>query len=207
MVGQTACAGCGVAGDFGELTEAAEVEAQTDKTANSILNEQKPTNKTMKPNKWICDYCGQPIRSADQGWVEYIVPEKSGKPVGHSARIVHAKPYSPRSPGNSCQYSKIIVKNRYHGVVYDMPLDTFAGPDGLMALLEDIGTGAIRVMDVLELIKRIHIPGYEAARSGYDEAIASGILQTGGPEGYPTQEEIRAVLAMMTKNMSGVGNV
>ena len=44
-----------------------------------------------------------------------------------------------------------------------LALDRFAGPDGLMLLLSMIAERELPLQELIELAKRVQIPGYEAA--------------------------------------------
>ena len=46
----------------------------------------------------------------------------------------------------------------------DLALPEFLGPDGLLHFLDFIAKGSIETPDVLEMIKRLHVKGYEQAR-------------------------------------------
>jgi hypothetical protein len=48
--------------------------------------------------------------------------------------------------------------------------------------------------EALELIKRLHIPGYEQARLHFERAISEGVIERQYPPGYYNQSEIEAVL-------------
>ena len=66
-----------------------------------------------------------------------------------------------------------------------------------MRLLQMLGEEDHPKEDVLEMIKRLHIPGYEAARGHFDEAISEGYFEPNTPEGYYHQSEIEATLAFI----------
>ena len=46
----------------------------------------------------------------------------------------------------------------------DLSLTEFLGPDGLMHLLDFIAKGRVETSEVLEMIKRLNVPGYEQSR-------------------------------------------
>jgi len=118
------------------------------------------------PASWTCDTCGQAIKHADHGWVEWQTflghgPELS--PRDTKIRIVHHCEHSPRHKG--CQYSQADLGE---GIcLSDASLREFMGPDGLKRLLEMLAedkVGKVELLELLEIIKRIHIPRYEQAR-------------------------------------------
>jgi len=82
------------------------------------------------------------------------------------------------------------------GSVFDMPLGALLGPDGLMYLLALIDAGSVATDEVLDMIKRLHIPGYEQARRYFDRAIDKELIR---PELWPGyfcyQKEIDTVLS------------
>jgi hypothetical protein len=75
-----------------------------------------------------------------------------------------------------------------------LPLDRFVGPDGLMLLLSFISAGEMPVEAVLELAKRVQIPGYELVRDllrGAGHRFSSSSIG----DGFYLQSEIQAALA------------
>ena len=76
-----------------------------------------------------------------------------------------------------------------------MDLQSFSGAGGLMDLLLFISEGYFKNKEeLLEVIKRIHIPGYEEARLSFDEAVEEGVFEPNTKPGYYTQNNISAVL-------------
>ena len=112
---------------------------------------------------WTCDSCGNPIESAEDGWVEWLNREAGGRMVGHGLRLVH-------SDGNQqghearCQYGDRRARTASH--ISDHALRDFVGPEGLMNLLELIARDRISQLEGFEIIKRLHIPSYEESRPG-----------------------------------------
>ena len=56
-----------------------------------------------------------------------------------------------------------------------LPLEGFVGPDGLMLLLAFLTEDELLKDDVLELAKRVQIPGYEQTRELFQGAIDRGL--------------------------------
>ena len=56
-----------------------------------------------------------------------------------------------------------------------LPLEGFVGPDGLMLLLAFLTVDELLKDDVLELAKRVQIPGYEQTRELFQGAINRGL--------------------------------
>jgi len=134
---------------------------------------------------WTCDTCGFDIARAEDGWVEWLMVEF---PKGNGLRLVHAYPASPRLDHPSrCQYGRVRGLN-------DLPLEDFVGPNGMMRLLAMLYDERAPKEELLEMIKRLHIPGYEQARHHFDDAIAEGVYEPNTAPGYPHQRQIKAVL-------------
>lgn len=110
-------------------------------------------------NKWICDTCGQPIEKAEDGWVEWI--SYVGDKQGRDLRLVHSFSASPKTDNTKCQFNESYEYNKDSGMVSDNSLSEFVGSDGLMRLLVFISENELPTADVLAMIKRVHIPGYE----------------------------------------------
>ena len=144
---------------------------------------------------WICDTCLEPIESADDGWVEWIeYDDAHGKRRGRDLRLVHHIPASPRSKPHGCQHDERLESQKDRGILYDLSLTDFQGPNGLMRLLVMIHEDQLPRDDVLELIKRINIPGYEHARFHFDRAMAEGAFEPNMPPHFYFQQDIEAFL-------------
>lgn len=144
---------------------------------------------------WICDACGQTIPHAREGWVEWIaLPNKDDRRLRCTGlRIVHA--YSRRARG--CQYRNDVVYKTNGGCIGDVSLTECQGPDGLMMLLEKIDQGELPTSEVLEVVKRIHIPGYEYSRRQVGPALAEGVIEKDVTYGYCRQDQIQAILCQV----------
>lgn len=64
-----------------------------------------------------------------------------------------------------------------------------------MLLLSQIAEGKIPKDQVLEMVKRLHIPGYEIARRHFDRALRKGIIAPDTYPGFYTQAQISEVIA------------
>jgi hypothetical protein len=82
--------------------------------------------------------------------------------------------------------------------LHDSHLNSFLGTDGLMLLLSMLAEGDLPKEEVLEMIKRLHIPGYEHARFHFERAIAQGVIEPHMPPGYYDQSDINAVLEFVS---------
>ena len=75
-----------------------------------------------------------------------------------------------------------------------LALDRFAGPDGLMLLLSMIAERELPVQELIELAKRVQIPGYEAVHELVDDAVSEGVIAPSISSGFYLQCEIWDVL-------------
>jgi hypothetical protein len=148
---------------------------------------------------WICDTCGELIEEKGKGWVEWLVirKDKADKPQGRGLRLVH---HGSASPHGRCQYDGSVEYRRDGGLLHDVPLQDFLGPDGLMRLLSLLAKGELPKDEVLEMIKRLHIPGYEHARKHFRRAIAEGVFEPNTMKGYYWQRDIEAVLEFIRED-------
>jgi hypothetical protein len=143
-----------------------------------------------KPTGWVCDRCGEAIRAAKDGWVEWF--EFMGDRCGQGLRLVHHCSASPLGEEPGCQYAD--GEWPEDGVLHDLPLEYFLGPNGLMHLVYKLGEGRLPKDEVLEMIKRLFVPGYEHARLHLEEAAHLGLTDPENHPGYPDACDIEAVL-------------
>lgn len=151
---------------------------------------------------WFCDVCGDEIRSTDDGWVEWIsLSDGEGRRRGRDLRLVHHRPASPLrgTLAARCQFHERNEHARDGGIVNDLPLKSFLGPDGLMRLLAMIAEERAPRDEVLEMIKRLHIPGYEQARLHFVEAVAEDVFEPNTLPGYHHGDQIQAVLEWLAQ--------
>lgn len=148
----------------------------------------------MNKDTWICDACGNTIENVSDGWVEWLSRSDSSVCIG--LRLVHHQPASPRGPSGSCQYDEDLGWNQAQFLVLDLELDAFLGPDGLMQLLTMLSDGKLPAAEVIEMIKRLHIPGYEHGRHYFDRAIAEGVIEPDTKFGFFPQRDIQAALRL-----------
>ncbi|MFC2164025.1 hypothetical protein ACFLT2_03385 [Acidobacteriota bacterium] len=140
----------------------------------------------LEPLKqWICDACGEIIKSPSEGWVEWL---SDGEDLNfnscHRFRIVHDCNSSPR--GYRGCYTLPDTN------ICDNHLEYFLGEGGYLNLLnfldpgpyfmkdEDYKGPSVRNMrEFVEFMIRLTIPYYEEARLYFDEAIANEDLALG----------------------------
>lgn len=139
-----------------------------------------------------CDGCGQLITDLQAGWVEWLATEDTeGNPDVSGLRLVHRRNSSPRRrEPYGCQYNPQAEFKKNRGIVEGLALDRFAGPDGLMLLLSMIAECELPVQELLELAKRVQIPGYEAVHELVREAVREGVLVPSISSGFYLQCEI-----------------
>ena len=113
------------------------------------------------------------------------------KPFTVSAPSQHQREIA-RAIRMSVQSARRIQKNR--GIVEGLALDRFAGPDGLMLLLSMIAERELPLQELIELAKRVQIPGYEAAYELVDDAVGEGVIAPCISSGFYLQCEIWDVL-------------
>jgi len=122
----------------------------------------------LKPlQQFICDECQGVIEKIEDGWVEWFNGHEN--PI-HGFRIVHASGVSPRSKeGGNCFYPE-------SPYVSDLHLDVFTGSDGLAFLLSFFQRNVSDPNELIEIIRRIHIPYYEEARHYLERAYYNKII-------------------------------
>lgn len=142
----------------------------------------------METTTWICDTCGNEIEKAGDGWVEWLsTKDTSGKSQGNGLRLVHH-----RTTREGCQYGFADLSEKT--ILQDLELAKLLGADGLNLLISMIADRELPTEELLEMIKRLHIPGYEHARKHFSRAITEAIIDPNLPPGYYWQYEIKAVL-------------
>jgi len=110
-------------------------------------------------------------------------------------RLVHRRNIGPRSGEPcGCQYNPRDEFRKNRGIVEGLSLDRFAGPDGLMLLLSMIAARELPVQKLIELAKRVQIPGYEAVYELLHDAVREGVIAPTISSGFYLQSEIWDVL-------------
>jgi hypothetical protein len=135
--------------------------------------------------EWICDECREVIDDADRGHMEWMVDEGDR---AWGFRIVHHGRRSPRA-GDAVSPARGTDCHRYrqHASRYDLDLSQFIGTDGLVEMLAFLDPGpdhvprftGPRVRDVrelVEIVRRLHVPYYEEARLYWDRARRDGFF-------------------------------
>lgn len=135
---------------------------------------------------WRCDSCAGLITSVSDGWVEWLASEDdAGAAMVNGLRLVHRE---------SCRYDARAVFRNRGSVVEGLCLERFIGPDGLILLLSLLAEGELPTMEVIELAKRVQIPGYELARNLVGKGSVSQLLPPSLGHGCYLQSEITQLL-------------
>src|SRR3984885_10753036 len=139
-----------------------------------ILVNVMPREKSIRSG-WQCDSCGELVSDLQAGWVEWLAAEDArGKPRVSSLRLVHRRNTGARPC--RCRYNPRDEFRKNRGVVEGLALDRFAGPDGLMLLLSMIAGRELPAQELIELAKRVQIPGYEAVHELIHDAVSEGVI-------------------------------
>jgi hypothetical protein len=141
---------------------------------------------------WHCDSCARLITSVSDGWVEWLASEDdNGATIVNGLRLVHRE---------SCRYDARTVFRNRRSVVEGFCLERFIGTDGLILLLSLLAQGELPTVEVIELAKRVQIPGYELARNLVGEGNLPQLLLPSLGHGCYLQSEITEVLTRAMRN-------
>lgn len=161
----------------------------------------KPTNVLHSDDSlgWRCDSCHRRITRVDDGWVEWLTAEdKRGGNTVTGLRLVHRTAY--RSGQElPCRYDPRKVFGKRKRVVEGVALDSVVGPDGLMLLLSFLASGEFPKAEILELAKRVQVPGYETTRILFQEASVPELITPFLGKGYYLQSEISQLLFLASE--------
>lgn len=141
---------------------------------------------------WICDSCGGVIEKPEDGWVEWI--NLGSSKIGRDLRLVHKYGAVSSMKKDRCMFNQDAEFAKDNGTVADSSLTDFLGADGLMRLLVFISESELPIPDVLEMIKRLHIPEYEHARKHFKDAIHAGVFEPDMPKNFYGQSDIKATI-------------
>lgn len=150
----------------------------TTSKANHGLQSDLPRSSTTR--MWRCDACGQWAKTEA---AMVVWDWKNGKRVDH--RILHIDE-------NCNPPDRRTGEDRYG-------LDVLVGPYGLAMLLSWIDSGAHDVGDVVEIIRRIHVPRYEAVAPWFKELERFHLAPTDPWVHALFQDEIRDVAQKLSE--------
>ena len=149
------------------------------------------SNRRDRFKGWRCDSCADMITSVQAGWVEWLASEdKHGNDILRGLRLVHRG----RQKNHNCRYDPLEEFRSGKTIVEGLPLERLVGADGLMVLLSFLAEGELPHWEILELIKRVQIPGYELVRNLSPRGQHSKPLSPVLSHGYYLQSEIREML-------------
>jgi hypothetical protein len=172
-----------------------------------MLVKGMPRDKSIRSG-WRCDSCGEPVPDLQAGWVEWLAAEDTkGKPKVSGLRLVHHRNTGPRwREPYGCQYNARDEFRKNRGIVEGLGLDRFSGPDGLMLLLSMIAEHGLPAPELIELAKRVQIPGYEAVYELVHDAVSEGVIAPSISSGFYLQCEIWDVLKWVKYRSSAKTN-
>ena len=141
---------------------------------------------------WRCDSCARLITSITDGWVEWLASEDdNGAEVLSGLRLVHRE---------SCRYDPLTVFRNRRSVVEGLCMERFIGPDGLTLLLSLLAAGELTTADVIELAKRMQIPGYELARNLAGQGNLPQVFPSSLGHGCYLQSELKEFVTGVLKD-------
>jgi len=154
-----------------------------------------PRDKSLRSG-WRCDSCGQLVPDLQAGCVEWLAAEDTrGKPKVSGLRLVHRLNTGARSlEPCRCRYNPRDEFRKNRSIVEGLALDRFAGPDGLMLLFSMIAERELPLQELIELAKRVQMPGYEAVYELVHDAVSEGVIAPCISSGFYLQCEIWDVL-------------
>lgn len=144
---------------------------------------------------WHCACCDRLITSIEEGWVEWLAAEDDyGNTIVHGLRLVHRAPGSAGARAQSCRYDPRKEFRNNKAIVEGLALESLVGPDGLMVLLSFLVSEDFPREQVLELVKRVHIPGYELTCNLLRNKIVSTAATVFLGRDYYLQSEMQEVI-------------
>jgi len=150
---------------------------------------------------WRCDSCADMITSVQAGWVEWLASEdKHGNDILRGLRLVH-RGRLKNARNHNCRYDPREEFRSGRTIVEGLPLERLVGADGLMVLLSLLAEGELPHREILELVKRVQIPGYELVRN-LSRRQHSKLLSPVLSHGYYLQSEIREMLGWANQTSS-----
>lgn len=124
--------------------------------------------------------------------MEWLAAEDTrGKPRVGGLRLVHRRNVGTSSlEPNGCRYNPRDEFRKNRTIVEGLGLDRFAGSDGLMLLLSMIAERELPLQELIELTKRVQIPGYELAYELFHDGVSEGVIAPCISSGFYLQCEI-----------------
>lgn len=127
-------------------------------------------SNSLEPlQQWFCDSCSEVITKPSEGWLEWYRDLLGGDEFGKNKgfRIVHHD--------KRCMYDSRQMYHQQRKLTADMHLDSYVGADGLVSLLSKIQYDMNEDdVELVEIIRRLHVPYYEEARKYHHLAEQDG---------------------------------
>lgn len=164
--------------------------------------------KRLGASKWRCDKCGEVIENAAEGYLEWVaILEPRGAPRAQDFHIVHhltASPYKEEMPDQGCYYNEQQVRANTggRGSVANGPIEWYLGPQGLLNIIRIATETPVPMVELLELFKRLYVPGYDLVRPYLSQAENDGLISPDRAKGFYLMEEIDTVLKH-TRHLQG----
>jgi hypothetical protein len=153
------------------------------------MRSKRGSKRRARFKGWLCDSCAGLITSVQAGLVEWLASEdKHGNDILRGLRLVH------RGRNHNCRYDPREEFRSGRTIVEGLPLERLVGADGLMILLSFLAQEELPHREILELVKRVQIPGYELVRNLSPRGEHSTLLSPVLRHGYYLQSEIREML-------------
>ncbi len=138
---------------------------------------------------WYCDTCGEAINNPEQAFLQWVVGKDNSV---RDIRIVHELSSTPKKKPLGCFIDEERERQQNGGRVQDYGLEAYLGSDGLTYLLSMSEIG-FPPEQIYELVRRLHVPGYENVRKHLGRAVAEGVIERGGFKTYYSESQIEKV--------------
>lgn len=102
------------------------------------------SSKDIQEYEWLCDACGNPIRTLEEGvvqWAHISIPQNEP-----TLWLVHSADSGADGRGCSSAYATILAS---------YPLSDFLGPEGLQKLFEFCADPQWPLEEILQMIRRL----------------------------------------------------
>jgi hypothetical protein len=127
--------------------------------------------------QWVCDVCGQVIKSPKEGYVVWKYREIYNGYFEY--KILHQNSYDEHKNKTGCDKDKTYISS--------LPLENFLGIEGMVTLLGMIDPGPLHLPEYkeqisnircfLEFFRRVQLPYYEEARLYWENAKNDGFFE------------------------------
>ena len=107
------------------------------------------SNGTHTPTNFRCEVCGRQIERVEDGRLSWFEPDDASR---RNLRLTHRE----------CLPAQEAEFERDGAILQDLQLQRYLGSDGLQELLRLLTVSDDFNLDVIWMIIRLHVPGYEA---------------------------------------------